>query len=124
MALCVLLLAGCSRHACPDYRIADGITVDAGAFVDAHPQTGKLCATGAPCLLLDQAHPRPAVVRLAADQPGPRRVSVTITARDGTVLLQAATQLEVRHVVVDSACGQAANLASVSVAADGSLKAG
>ncbi|MCU7730383.1 hypothetical protein ODJ79_42260 [Actinoplanes sp. KI2] len=124
MALCALLFAGCSQHACPDYRIADGITVDAGAFVDAHPQAGKLCATGTPCLLLDPAHPRPAVVRLAADQPGPRQVSITITARDGTVLLRADTQVEVRHVVSDPECGQAANLGSVSVAADGSLRNG
>jgi hypothetical protein len=123
-ALYVLLLAGCSPHACPDYRMAGGITVDAGAFVDAHPQAEKLCATGTPCLLLDPAHPRPAVVRLAADQPGPRRVTVTITARNGTVLLRADTRVEVRHVVADSACGQAADLASVSVTADGTLMPG
>lgn len=122
--LCVLLLAGCSQHACPDYRIADGITVDADAFVNAHPQAGRLCANGASCLFLDPTHPRPAVVRLAADQPGPQRVSITITARDGTVLLQADTQVEVRHIVSDSACGKAANLGSVQVAAAGSLRAG
>jgi hypothetical protein len=124
IALCALLLAGCSQHVCPDYLIADGLTVDADAFVDAHSQAWKLCATGAPCLVLDTSKPRPAVVRLAADKPGPRQVSVTITARDGTVLLQAETQVEVRHVVLNSQCGEAANLGSVAVAADGSLKTG
>jgi hypothetical protein len=98
--------------------------VDADAFVDAHSQAWKLCATGTPCLVLDTSKPRPAVVRLAADKPGPRQVGVTITARDGTVLLRADTQVEVRRVVSDSRCGKAANLGSVSVAADGSLKTG
>jgi hypothetical protein len=125
MALSLLLLAGCSQHACPLYRIAaDGITVDADAFIDAHPQAEKLCANGASCLLLDPTHPQPAVVRLTYDQPDPQQVSVTITARDGTVLLQADTRVEVRHVVFNSACGQAANLGSVRVAADGSLRTG
>lgn len=124
IALWALLLAGCSQHVCPDYVVADGVTVDADAFVDAHPQAWKLCADGAPCLVLDASHPQPAVVRLGADQPGPQPVSVTITARDGTVLLRADTQVEVRRVVFDSRCGKAANLGTVSVTADGSLKTG
>jgi hypothetical protein len=124
IALCALLLAGCSQHICPDYLVADGLTVDADAFVDAHSQAWKLCANGAACVVLDTSTPRPAVVRLAADKPGPRQVSITITARDGTLLLQAETQVEVRHVVLDSQCGKVANLGSVAVAADGSLKTG
>jgi hypothetical protein len=46
IALCVLLLAGCSPHVCPDYLMADGLTVDADAFVHAHSQHGACAPPG------------------------------------------------------------------------------
>lgn len=104
------------------YRVADGITVDADAYVDAHPQAWKICAAGAPCLVLNASNPQPAVVRLGAGAPGPQQVTVTITARDGTELLHASTQVQVKHVVMNARCGIAANLGAVTVTADGSLK--
>jgi hypothetical protein len=124
-ALCALLLAGCAgQGACPTIRLNDGLTVDAGVFVAAHPQAGRLCVTRAPCLALHTGHPEPAVVVLPAETPGDRHVSITVTARDGTELLRTGTQVTVRHVVLNSRCGIAANEGSVSVAADGSLKLG
>jgi hypothetical protein len=123
LALCVLLLAGCAgQGACPDVRLNDGLTVDADAFVVAHPDAGKLCVTGAPCLALHTGHPAPAVVILPAETPGPRQVTITVAATDGTELLRTGTQVTVRHVVLNARCGIAANRGSVAIGADGALK--
>jgi hypothetical protein len=123
--LSVLLIAGCSApRACPDYRVASGVSVDASAFVAAHPRAWQLCVAGAPCLVLNASDPRPAVVRLSVDAPGLREVDLTVTARDGAVLLRARTQVQVRHVVVDSQCGISTDSGAVTVAGDGSLSAG
>ena len=120
--LTVVLLAGCvDQRACPEYRVAGGISVDASAFVDAHPQAWTLCVTGAPCLVVNASDPQPAVVRLLADGPGSRRVDLTVTGRDGTVLLQAGAEVPVRHIVSDARCGIASDQGALTVAADGSL---
>ena len=126
IALCALpLLAGCAgQRACPTIRLNDGLTVDADAFVAAHPQAAKLCVTGAPCLAVHAGQPAPAVMILPAETLGPRQVTIVVTAKDGTELLRTGTQVTVRHVVLDAGCGIAANRGSVSVGADGSLKTG
>ena len=110
-----LLLSACgSGHVCPMYRIADGISFDATAYVTAHPAAAKLCLAPGACQPIDH-------VTIGADGPGTEHLDLTVTTASGTVLLHQTASVRVRYINPDPGCDNGADRGLVTIAADGSV---
>ena len=112
VALAGVLTAGCgsvpSGGACPMWRQSPVVSVDASAYVAAHP--GRVASMGAcvvtgnsPCDDAAAARHRvpaagaPAVLRLPALEPGTYRVHVVLDDATGKTVLATTGELTVRH---------------------------
>ncbi|WP_157437741.1 hypothetical protein [Actinoplanes subtropicus] len=113
----VLLLSACSvGRMCPMYRVADGggVTVDASAYVTAHPSVAKLCLPAGLCRPIER-------FTIPGGGLDPHHIDLTVTTATGTVLLHATAIVRMHHVDPDPGCGNDFDAGSITIAADGSV---
>lgn len=98
------------------HQIADagGLTVDASAYVTAHPSAAKLCLTPGACRPIGR-------FTIPGGGLGPHHLDLTVTTATGTVLLHTTAIVRLHHVDPDPGCDNGFDAGSVTIAADGSV---
>jgi hypothetical protein len=117
------MVMACSRAGhgpglCPQYRVANSITVDGSAFFATHATAHELCVDGAQCMT---RRPGAVQVGVVVDSGKASSLRVTVLTRTGSELLDQTVLVQLHRVAVDPGCGIAALRASVSVTARGAL---
>lgn len=126
LVLGLLSVMACSSgqtEACPQYQVADGVTVDASAFFAAHATAYELCVNQTRCVAR-----RPGVSDIGTDVlaggMSALTLRISILTSRSTKLIDETAQVKLHHVAFGAACVKTAMRSSVIVTARGALSVG
>lgn len=124
LALALLAVMACSSGgtgACPQYEMANSVTIDASPFFAAHATAYELCVSQLPCVVR-----RPGVSHVGtgvlSGEASELTLRITILTRENTKLIDETIQVRLHQVAYGTAnCARTALGASVAVTAQGAL---